>query len=568
VPSELDRAAARFRAQLARREGAAVATMRATLERTQDRIDEEIGKVLAKIRAAEQRGRQPGISFLYERGRLEQLRREVQQEMAAYAPRGARVATGMVDAGAADALDFSRRFIEAAGADAGIHLRIPSFRPELVERARANLSEGSPLAELFGKFGPDAARRVEAGLVQGLALGQNPAMIARRIRADVVETYTGRAQLIARTETHRIVRATSSAAYEASPVVGGWTWAAALDRRTCPACWAMHGTVHPADEVLAGHPGCRCVEVPILARLMDRPPAPGLEPGEELFARLPADAQREILGPSKFEAYRSGEIRLPDLAQRQESERWGPMYREGSLFRARERASSRSGGPGGPGKGEGGGGPAPRPAVGMIAPWRAIDTRGLGRSPRERVIRGHVADALGLLNQALRLPDTARRITVESANLGPDVAGDLTVRMPAHRPIKMRLDAAAANDDVRVGTFVHEFGHYLDAGLMPPSGAWASHEATGLQAWREAIAQTRTVRTIIDLPGLPEDIRAYLLSPHELWARSFTQWVFARSRPPGYDALTRDVVHWSERDFAGVDAAITAYMRGRGWTVS
>src|SRR5690606_29489851 len=133
------------------------------------RIAERLAVALAKIDAAEQAGRRPGISFLYERGRLVQLSREVQDEMRRYGARAVPGVERMMAAGGAAALALSRDSVQAAAAtlgQAGADLRrIPPFRPELVERARAHLAEGSPVAELFAKFGPDAARRVEAGIV-------------------------------------------------------------------------------------------------------------------------------------------------------------------------------------------------------------------------------------------------------------------------------------------------------------------------------------------------------------------------------------------------------------------
>lgn len=319
--------------------------MRRALGDVEAAIAEQLDELIPEIVAAEREGRRAGISLLWERGRLEELRRQVVEEMATFGGHATRVVEGLQGAGADDAVSFSREFVRTAAAALGQRAGVagPSpLRPELVERARAHLATGSPLRELFAKFGPDAARRVEAGLVQGLALGQGPATIARRIRADVVETYAGRAHLIARTETHRVVRATTLDRYRESDVVVVWRWVAALDRRSCPACWAMHGTLHGLDEPLAGQPGCRCVMLPVLRSEL----ASGrslTEPGEEVFAGLPAEEQRAVLGPAKATAYDAGEIRLADMVERRESDRWGPMYREASLERARSAARRRVG---------------------------------------------------------------------------------------------------------------------------------------------------------------------------------------------------------------------------------
>ena len=39
-----------------------------------------------------------------------------------------------------------------------------------------------------------------------------------------------------------------AAAPDNADIMAGWTWAAELSDRTCPACLGMHGTRHPAGE--------------------------------------------------------------------------------------------------------------------------------------------------------------------------------------------------------------------------------------------------------------------------------------------------------------------------------
>jgi hypothetical protein len=42
-------------------------------------------------------------------------------------------------------------------------------------------------------------------------------------------------------------------------VLRGWEWLAAMDERTCPSCWAQHGTIHTLDEPGPNdHPQGRC----------------------------------------------------------------------------------------------------------------------------------------------------------------------------------------------------------------------------------------------------------------------------------------------------------------------
>jgi hypothetical protein len=63
--------------------------------------------------------------------------------------------------------------------------------------------------------------------------------------------------------------------------------------------------------------------------------------GSSLFAKLPVEQQRKILGPSKFTAYRGKKIGLSDLVARRQSPIWGPSSSEASLRQALANAEAR-----------------------------------------------------------------------------------------------------------------------------------------------------------------------------------------------------------------------------------
>lgn len=64
--------------------------------------------------------------------------------------------------------------------------------------------------------------------------------------------------------------------------------------------------------------------------------APAVEypSGESVFSDLSADAQREILGPGKYEAYSQGRITLADTVRVRESDEWGVTRSTASLSEA------------------------------------------------------------------------------------------------------------------------------------------------------------------------------------------------------------------------------------------
>jgi len=198
------------------------------------------------------------------------------------------------------------------------------------------LQEGSPLAELFERYGSEAAKELGDILVRGLASGIGARKVADEMRR-VLGIPLSDALRISRTEIMRSFRAATLADYRANAhIVKGWIWHSALDRRTCMGCIAMHGTEHPLSETLDDHPNGRCAAVPITVSPRDigididweRGP---VETGEAWFERQPESVQREMMGPGKYEAWKDGKFQLRDLVGQQTDPRWGTMRYERSL---------------------------------------------------------------------------------------------------------------------------------------------------------------------------------------------------------------------------------------------
>jgi SPP1 gp7 family putative phage head morphogenesis protein len=196
---------------------------------------------------------------------------------------------------------------------------------------------GSPLKELLDELGPTASQAVRDGLIQGLALGQNPRTIARQIKGALGGNLV-RALRISRTETLRAYRESTRRNYQAnSNVVGGWYWTAALDGRTCAACWAMSGTFHTLDERLDDHVNGRCAMVPKtksweemgFSGIEETAPQPRV--GVDEFAKLSPERQDGVLGKAGGAAYRAGAVRLRNFVGRRNDPRWGTMRYARSL---------------------------------------------------------------------------------------------------------------------------------------------------------------------------------------------------------------------------------------------
>lgn len=178
---------------------------------------------------------------------------------------------------------------------------------------------------------PAYVRRVIAEtLTQGVAAGLGTEDVARRLRDNArgaLGRGLDRSRVIARTELLDASRFATRATYLANPdVVVGWRWMASLGPRCCPACVAMHGTLHPPEESLNGHAQCRCTAVPALAGETD---AEGLAAvggtGAEWLAGLDRPAQLRLLGPGRLRAYEEG-VPVSAMAVRRDNPGWRPAW--------------------------------------------------------------------------------------------------------------------------------------------------------------------------------------------------------------------------------------------------
>jgi len=308
-----DEAAAR---ELARRYGVAWARVKADLER-----------LTGQIAAARLAGETVDEAWLIRHGVLERLERRVLTETQVYVD----FAEGRITA------DQARAFAAGhADAFALVNATTPTaFLP--LQAIVARTTVGAPLRSLLERIAPDAAQAAADMLVEAVVAGTGPRETARALR-DTLQAPLWRTLRIARTETIGAYRDGAIDTYKANrDVLEGWVWIAQLSTRTCAACWALHGTVHPVDEMFASHPNCRCSPAPRTRSWADLgfPGVPetrlDVTPGAERFAALPSSSKLRILGPGKLAAYEDGSIALDDLVQNTLSPVWGPGIRERSL---------------------------------------------------------------------------------------------------------------------------------------------------------------------------------------------------------------------------------------------
>lgn len=339
-PSDVQRASERFKAALLRNERAAASDMVRVYGGIWKRTKPQLDALLQSIEEARQRGEQVQSSAVARSERLGQLLAQVEQEVGQYAAyvdeSVRRQQSAAIEAAAQDAEGLTRSAMGDAPTDeARLALRWNRLPREAVAELVGQLASGAPLDVLLGELGPEAAQRVKDALLEGLALGRNPRVIARDVRRNMGMPLT-RSLRISRTETLRAYRGATLANFRAnSDTVTGWRWSASHSTRTCPACLAMDGKVFPLDKPMPAHISCRCSVTPVTVSWQDLgidAPEPDLgETGAQWFARQPASVQREMLGDEGYTAYKSGKVTLDDFVGVRKSRVWGDQVKTVNL---------------------------------------------------------------------------------------------------------------------------------------------------------------------------------------------------------------------------------------------
>ena len=128
-------------------------------------------------------------------------------------------------------------------------------------------------------------------LAQGLAEGDSPALLARKLVEAINSTGVGdlaikgttgrglsalqRATILARTEIIRAHHLATIQEYRNWGVVGivvKGEWKTAGDNRVCPKCAHLEGQIFTLDEIegmIPAHPQCRCIALPYIEELQN-----------------------------------------------------------------------------------------------------------------------------------------------------------------------------------------------------------------------------------------------------------------------------------------------------------
>ena len=148
---------------------------------------------------------------------------------------------------------------QAAPTWSGISQQYHQVPNEALKYLVGTMEDGSPLTKLLQDVSEKTFLTVRKEFETGMALGEGPEAIAKRIRPAMGDNLI-RSLRIARTETARAYRGATLEYYRANAeLVPGWRWLSAKTPRTCASCLAMDGSWHSLAEHLDDHPNGRCV---------------------------------------------------------------------------------------------------------------------------------------------------------------------------------------------------------------------------------------------------------------------------------------------------------------------
>jgi SPP1 gp7 family putative phage head morphogenesis protein len=353
--AELYERTQQFRRDLLAKERQSAARMTRAYSQAFRRINGELIGVQQAIQRAKDAGtsNEDIASLLFREGRLTVLRDKVLVEIGRFAGDADIIIGGSIDVaremgreGAAELVDLVLPEGVTASPTAPPGTPPQPVVAQTINVPAAAIERAVPTSTLLAGLAPQAQEAVGNALAAGLAQGKNPRAVARMMR-DALGGNLTRALTIARTETLRAYREASREVYgQNAQYLRGQVWVSALDRRTCPACIALHGTFIPLGEPMAAHPNCRCATAPATKPWRElgfgaTPDAVEIESGAQWFRRQSEDTQRQVLGESKYALYRARRITLPDLVQRRENPVWGASSQVASAAQAEANAAAR-----------------------------------------------------------------------------------------------------------------------------------------------------------------------------------------------------------------------------------
>ena len=204
-----------------------------------------------------------------------------------------------------------------------------TLNPNVIETLLGYFSDGSALMKRLDNLAGTNALKVSQTILDSVALGKNPKVIAGLIQNSLGGGLTD-ALRMCRTVQLYSYREANRLSYKAnSDVVRGWYWMSALDANSCMSCIVMHGTFHTNDETLNDHHNGLCTMLPAVIGAPN--PLGSDMAGHDWFNGLSLDEQKLYMGAGKFEAWQAGKFDLSQLSSMRSDDVYGDMRIETAL---------------------------------------------------------------------------------------------------------------------------------------------------------------------------------------------------------------------------------------------
>ena len=328
-------------------EGASVSEILAIYKRVLDDLVEQLGILTSEIEAIKSRRESITETQLYTETRLRIFINKVITEI----ERFNRLAAGLIvtaqEQAITQAILDSKDLIKSLYGDYGESSEFAASFLNFDRRAVRNLIgtfiQTDYVKQILDASTVEVAQAITNVFVRNLVLGLPP-----RDTADELEKKFGipalKATTTARTEILNAYRNGNLESYRLSQTVKAWQWSATLDRRTCPVCIALDGREFPLETPFATHPQCRCSPLPVTRTFeelgiegLEEPIKPDFGPrGEEWLKRQSASIQKQILGVTKFDMYKSGRLKLNDLVETRTHPVYGQVREERTIKRLKQ----------------------------------------------------------------------------------------------------------------------------------------------------------------------------------------------------------------------------------------
>ncbi|MEE8551452.1 MAG: phage minor head protein [Gemmatimonadota bacterium] len=202
----------------------------------------------------------------------------------------------------------------------------------IINQPLGGIRWGDRMRRNYGEMALEMRRSLGASVTLGEGIG--PAVT--RLRNVAGKLGTQRLRLIARSEIQRVANDTAIETYQRNgDVLKGIQIFETLDDRACLICAAQDGKVLPINTPRSSlppfHAGCRGYSAPIVRSFEEM----GLDPltfppstrasmdgqvaasvdYEQWFGAQSEGFQRRILGPSRFQLFQSGELKVTEFAR-------------------------------------------------------------------------------------------------------------------------------------------------------------------------------------------------------------------------------------------------------------